>query len=314
MTVPDPTGQPDVERPIDLTDTPHRDDRGRAPTPEHHPDDRGLPGDDVGTPAPGRHAGGLISMGRYGDEVAALATAAAAALTGEITDPRRLDAADPALTLPASSAVNRAMLEPPPEAVEAAGTELEKAPSIGELPDLDPMPVDLEVTVAIAVGDDVSTDEILQAGAEALPYRSNIAKLAEFTFRRVDEKYLDRVRGDDGAHAVVAGRNYGQGSSREHAVLAPRSLGLRVVLARSYARIHWQNLVNFGVLPLEYDDVPGEVGDRLVLRDLPARLRAGTEFTVVNTSRDTTVPVRHRLSPRQIDIVLAGGRIPGFHG
>jgi aconitate hydratase len=241
-------------------------------------------------------------------------TAAAAALTGEITDPRRLDIAYPTLTLPATSAINRAMLEPPPEAGEAANTELEKAPSIGKLPDLDPMPDDLEVIVAIAVGDDVSTDEILQAGAEALPHRSNIAKLAEFTFRRVDEKYLDRVRHDDGAHAVVAGNNYGQGSSREHAVLAPRSLGLRVVLARSYARIHWQNLVNFGVLPLEYDDVPGEVGDRLVLRDLPASLRAGAEFTVANTSRNTTVPVRHRLSPRQIDIVLAGGRIPELHG
>src|SRR5205814_1934992 len=133
---------------------------------------------------------------------------------------------------------------------------------------------------APAVGDDISTDEILQAGAEALPHRSNIAKLAEFTFRRVDQKYLDRVRANDGAHAVVAGRNYGQGSSREHAVLAPRSLGLRLVLARSYARIHWQNLVNFGVLPLEYDDVPGEVGDRLVVRDLAARLRAGADFTV----------------------------------
>jgi aconitate hydratase len=199
----------------------------------------------------------------------------------------------------------------PPEGGEAASTELEKAPSIGKLPDLDPLPDDLEVTIAIGVGDDVSTDEILQAGAEALPHRSNIAKLAEFTFRCVDQNHLDRVRGDDAAHAVVAGRNYGQGSSREHAVLAPRSLGLRVVLAPSYARIHWQNLVNFGVLPLEYDDVPGEIGDRLVLH---AHLRAGTELTVVNTSRNTTVPVRHRLSPRQIDTVLAGGRIPEFHG
>jgi aconitate hydratase len=241
-------------------------------------------------------------------------TAAAAALTGEITDPRRLGFAYPELTLPTSSAINRAMLEPPPAAGEGARTELEKAPSIGELPDLDPMPDDLEVTVAIAVGDDISTDEILQAGAEALPYRSNIAKLAEFTFRRIDEKYFDRVRHDDGAHAVVAGRNYGQGSSREHAVLAPRSLGLRLVLARSYARIHWQNLVNFGVLPLEYDDDPGEVGDRLVLRDVPARLRAGSELTVANTTRNTTFQARHRLSVRQIDIVLAGGRIPAFHG
>jgi aconitate hydratase len=238
-------------------------------------------------------------------------TAAAAALTGRITDPRRLDMAYPSLSLPARSAVNRAMLEAPPAADEAARVDLEKAPSIGTLPELDPLPDELEVAVAIVVGDDLSTDEILQAGAEALPYRSNIAKLAQFTFKRVDEDYLSRVH-DGGAHAVIAGRNYGQGSSREHAVLAPRSLGLRLVLARSYARIHWQNLVNLGVLPLEYDDEPGATGDRLVIRDLPTTLRAGADVTVHNTTRDTTIRARHRLSPRQIDTVLAGGRIPAF--
>src|SRR3954470_7588814 len=150
-------------------------------------------------------------------------TAAASALMGKITDPRRLDIPYPAMVLPERSAVNRAMLEPPPDGTRQ---ELEKAPSIGALPDLDPLPDELAATVAIVVGDDISTDEILQAGAEALPYRSNIAKLAEFTFRRVDDQYLDRVRDEPGPHAIVAGANYGQGSSREHAVLAPRSLGL----------------------------------------------------------------------------------------
>ncbi|MER7008784.1 aconitate hydratase [Dactylosporangium sp. NPDC000555] len=238
-------------------------------------------------------------------------TAAAAALTGEITDPRRLGIACPPLSLPNRSAVNRAMLEPPSPADEAVQVRLDKAPSIGTLPDLDPMPDELEATVAIAVGDDLSTDEILQAGAEALPYRSDIAKLAEFTFARVDDEYVTRVRGQ-GAHAIVAGRNYGQGSSREHAVLAPRSLGLRLVLARSYARIHWQNLINFGVLPLEYDGPTPEVGDRLIVRNVAQALHAGTGITVRNATRDTTQQAQHRLSERQINILLAGGRIPAL--
>jgi aconitate hydratase len=241
-------------------------------------------------------------------------TAAAAALTGEITDPRHLNIGYPSLSLPARSAVNRAMLEAPPPADQAKEVELDKAPSIGTLPELDPMPDDLEATVAIIVGDDISTDEILQAGAEALPYRSNIAKLADFTFARVDDGYVARAR-ENGAHAIVAGRNYGQGSSREHAVLAPRHLGLRLVLAESYARIHWQNLANFGVLPLEYADPdhdPVEVGDRLAVHDVAQALRAGTEVEVRNLTRDTSIRARHRLSARQIDMLLAGGRIPAF--
>jgi aconitate hydratase len=237
-------------------------------------------------------------------------TAAAAALTGEITDPRRLPGVDyPRLSLPGTSAVDRAMLEGPLPVERARTVQLEKAPSIGALPDLDPMPDDLEATVAIVVGDDVSTDEILQAGAQALPHRSNIAKLAEFTFARVDDQYVSRAR-EAGTHAVVGGRNYGQGSSREHAVLAPRSLGLRLVLARSYARIHWQNLANFGVLPLEYDgDGAFDTGDTVAVRGVADALRAGDSVTVHNLTKDTTVQTRHRLSKRQVDVLLAGGRI-----
>jgi aconitate hydratase len=238
-------------------------------------------------------------------------TAAAAALTGEITDPRTLGVDYPSLSLPARSAVNRAMLEAPLPPERATAVELDKAPSIGALPGLDPMPDDLEATVVIVVGDDISTDEILQAGAAALPYRSNIAKLAEFTFARVDEGYVARAR-DTGPHAIVAGRNYGQGSSREHAVLAPRSLGLRLVLARSYARIHWQNLVNFGVLPLEFDGAGVGSGDTVVVRGVAGALRSGAEVEVHNVTRDMSVRARHRLSSRQIDLLLAGGRIPAF--
>jgi aconitate hydratase len=240
-------------------------------------------------------------------------TAAAAALTGKITDPRELGMEPPVLRLPERSSVNREMLEAPLPEDEARRVELEKAPSIGVLPELDPLPDELDVPVVIKVGDDVSTDEILMAGARALPYRSDIAKLAGFAFVRIDEGYPDRAR-EAGAHAVVGGRNYGQGSSREHAAIAPRHLGLRLVLARGYARIHWQNLVNFGILPLEFADEADydrvEQGDRLRIEGVRAELEKGAGIEVRNVTKDETYRARHRLSPRQRELVAAGGQIP----
>ncbi|HZD73920.1 MAG TPA: aconitase family protein, partial [Actinomycetota bacterium] len=246
-------------------------------------------------------------------------TAAAAALTGRITDPRELPdllgIPWPRLELPATSSAEAAPLEAPLPPGRARQVELERAPSIGSLPDLDPLPDSIEAPVAVKVGDDVSTDEIVPAGARALPYRSNIEKLAEFAFSGVDPDYLERAR-RAGPHAIVGGRNYGQGSSREHAAIAPRYLGLRLVLARSYARIHWQNLANFGVLPLEladesdYDTV--EVGDRLGAEHLHDQLRRGDRVVLRDLDRDTVIRARHRLSPRQVAMILAGGRIPQF--
>jgi aconitate hydratase len=242
-------------------------------------------------------------------------TAAASALTGVITDPRRWAeenrVAHPVLDLPARHSVNTSMLTPPLDADEAAGVELVKGPNISSLPDFDGLPDRLEVPVALKVGDNLSTDEISPAGAAALPFRSNVPELAAFTFRPADPSYTERAR-DLGDHAVVGGDNYGQGSSREHAAITPRYLGLRVVVARSYARIHWQNLANFGVLALEFADPSGydgiDQGDTLVLEGLHDALRDGRE---VNAQvADRTVRLRHRLSPRQVDMVLAGGVIP----
>jgi aconitate hydratase len=244
-------------------------------------------------------------------------TAAAAALTGRITDPRELpDALGigwPQVTLPADPAVSIAAVEPPLPPEQARAVELVKAPSIGTLPDFDPLPEALDLPVVIKVADNISTDEILPAGARVLPHRSNIAKIAEFTFTGVDEDYPRRAR-EAGQHAVVGGANYGQGSSREHAAIAPRYLGLRMVIARSYARIHWQNLANFGILPLEFADEAdyervGQ-GDRLTVKGVRDALRDGGELTVRNETRDEEYPVRHRLSPRQAAMVLAGGQIP----
>jgi aconitate hydratase len=170
--------------------------------------------------------------------------------------------------------------------------------------------------VLLTCSDDVSTDEILPAGARVLPYRSNIPAISQFAFEMIDETYPDRtleVR-ERGGHAVVAGDNYGQGSSREHAALAPRFLGLRVVLAVSFARIHWQNLVNFGVLPLTFADPPDrqllERGALLRVHDLHRRLRDGRSLTIHAIPPDREIPVCHELSPRQVDVLLAGGLIP----
>ena len=238
-------------------------------------------------------------------------TAAAAALTGRITDPRELGFAYPDVQLPESSSVDVVVLEHPLPPGLAAEVELAKAESIGRLPELDPLPDRLDVPVVLKAGDNVSTDEILQAGAAALPFRSDIERLAEFSFTRLDPTYPQRAR-ETGDHAVIGGENYGQGSSREHAALAPRSLGLRVVIAKSFARIHASNLVNFGVLPLEFTDPTDydgvQPGDELQLDGLSRHLADG-EFTVSNLSRNTTFGVRHRLSPRQIATILAGGRI-----
>lgn len=242
-------------------------------------------------------------------------TAAASALAGVITDPRELDMVYPKISDPARPILNTEMLIPPLLPQEAREVKLEKGPNIAALPALEALPNGLELPVVLKAKDDISTDEIMPAGARVLPYRSNIPKISEFAFDMVDETYPRRamqVR-DAGGHAVVGGRNYGQGSSREHAALAPRYLGLRVVIAKSFARIHWQNLVNFGVLPVtledesEYDRI--EQGDLLKLTDLHEQIRAGSPIRIENRTKNRTFKVKQDLSGRQIDVLLAGGLI-----
>ena len=247
-------------------------------------------------------------------------TAAAAALTGKITDPRDLedlfDLTYPTLDLPTKSSVNLAMLEGPLPPEEASHVELVKGENISSLPAFPPLMDRIEAPVILVVGDDISTDEILPAGARVLPYRSNIPKLAEFTFDQVDGTYPTRaidIR-DTSGHIVVAGANYGQGSSREHAAITPRFLGLRAVLAVSFARIHWQNLANFGVLAIEFADATDHAriqqGDVLVLAGIREALLSGTDITVHNMTRNEDLFARHRLSTRQVGMLLAGGLIP----
>ncbi|MBG0738395.1 aconitate hydratase [Paeniglutamicibacter antarcticus] len=239
-------------------------------------------------------------------------TAAAAALTGVITDPRELGFDYVRPMLPKTGSINTAMLLPPLPPAEAAKVKLVKGSNISSLPSFDPLPDDLEMPVVLKMGDNVSTDEILPAGARVLPFRSNIPKIAEFAFSQLDDSYPDRARDAGPSHLVIAGENYGQGSSREHAVIAPRYLGLRVVIAKSFARIHWQNLANFGVLALEFtspeDYEAISQGDTVGFSGLREALEHGPEVEATLGGR--SIILRHRLSPRQAAMVLAGGRIP----
>ena len=234
-------------------------------------------------------------------------TATAAALTGVITDPRDLGMEHPRYDPPESSYVNTEMLVSPP--TDGRDVPLEKGPNIVSLPEFDPIPELVMGPVLLKVSDDISTDEIMPAGARVLPYRSNIPAMANFAFEVVDETYPERAR-ETGDHFVVGGDNYGQGSSREHAAIVPRYLGLRAVLAKSFARIHRQNLVNFAVLPLTFVE-PGDYdrikqGDVLGITEPAEQLRRSERVEVANETRGETYVMRHRLSPRQIEIVVHG--------
>jgi aconitate hydratase len=248
-------------------------------------------------------------------------TAAASALTGKITDPRDLEdiygMKYPTFEMPAKPLVNVDMLVAPPES--GAGVELIKGPNISSLPEFDPLPEELEIKVLLKVGDDISTDEIMPAGQRVLPYRSNIPKIAEFTYWQIDDTYHDRAlkEKDAGGHAIVGGNNYGQGSSREHAAIAPRYLGLRAVIAKSFARIHWQNLANFGIPAFEFVDEADydrvEQDDVLALRDLHRALKAqDRRLEAENLTKGEKYRLAHVLSTRQVDMVLKGGLIPVF--
>lgn len=243
-------------------------------------------------------------------------TAAASALTGVVTDPRTLDRSFPAISEPHDPVLHGDMLEEPLPEEAAREIELEKGPNIVTLPEFEALPDELVLSVLLKVGDDISTDEIMPAGARILPLRSNIPAISRFCFEALDDDYPDRaekVRDDDGGHAIVGGENYGQGSSREHAALAPRHLGLRVVIAKSFARIHWQNLINFGVLPLTFSDASDygflEAECRLSIKDLRRQIVEEDAVRFVETGTGKEFEAGHSLSPRQREVLLAGGLI-----
>lgn len=247
-------------------------------------------------------------------------TAAASALTGKITDPRDLeklyDMKYPKFKELDNPIVNTEMLKAPVPKEERG--EIKKGPNISSMPDFEPLS-DFEVPVLLKMGDDISTDEILRAGAEVLPFRSNIPEISKFTLDVIDKNFHKRAmeaKGEYGGHVVVAGENYAQGSSREHAAIAPRYLGQRAVIAKSYARIGWQNLSNFGIVPLEfiqpedYDNI--DQGDILKVENIRESIESGNTAKVVNKTKGTVYEVKHSLSDRQRETILDGGVINHF--
>ncbi len=234
-------------------------------------------------------------------------SAVAAALTGEITDPRDLGIACPAVVRPEHFPVDDSMFIQP-----ALSGDVFRGPNMGEPPQNDRIPDNFTTRVIIKLGDQVSTDHIMPAGS-ASRYRSNIQKSSDFLFQNVDPDFAGKCRAatEQGvAGAIVAGQSYGQGSSREHAAICPMYLGVRIVVALSIERIHATNLVNFGILPMifvdlhDYRDI--EEGDELHLGDVRSLIRQN-ELFLVNSTRNKRIHVKHNLTPRQIDIVLAGG-------
>jgi len=244
-------------------------------------------------------------------------TAAASALRGVITDPRRLGMEYPRVREPENRIIDNEMLKAPLLESKAKDIELVKGPNIQSLPELSPLPSKLELPILLKVGNDLSTDEILAGTTKVLPFRSNIPMISDFTFEGVDPTYAKRAKDqlkDFSDHAIVGGENYGQGSSREHAALAPRYLGLRVVLAKSFARIHRQNLVNYGILPLMFKSPAAydilEQGDTVILPNIHrviADANANREFEVQIAGKGIAIVVGQDLSEREAEILLSGG-------
>ena len=238
-------------------------------------------------------------------------TAVATALAGQITDPRTLGS-PVQVSLPGTFATDDSMIVPPAPEGEQVG--IVRGPNIAPLPRFEKIPDTLDGELLLTLGDNVTTDDILPAGAHILAKRANIPAISEFIFCKVDSTFPERAR-QAGTGFIVGGKNYGQGSSREHAALAPRYLGVRAVLAESFARIHKSNLINFGILPLEFQDAADassfSQGDRLGLENVRAVLaqEGDNEIVVRNLTRNSTVRARLDVSPRLRRVLLDGGTL-----
>ncbi|MCL5103532.1 MAG: aconitate hydratase [Armatimonadetes bacterium] len=236
--------------------------------------------------------------------------AVAAAITGVITDPRKLGAPI-AFESPEKYLVDDRMIIAPSEKPETV--EIVRGPNIRPLPENTPLPESLAGKVLLKVGDNITTDHIMPAGAKVLPLRSNIPAISEYVFTAVDPEFPRRAK-ELGGGFILGGENYGQGSSREHAALAPMYLGVKAVIAKSFARIHRQNLINFGILPLkladaaDYDRI-SQLDDIEIANMADILKRGETEFDLTDKTSGIKVKLTHDLSEREREVVLAGGRL-----
>jgi aconitate hydratase len=246
---------------------------------------------------------GTLDAGVY---LAGAETCAASAIVGYITT------AEPYAALfqlepPQSFIIDDRMIIPPPK--NGRDTVIVRGPNIKGLPEFTPLEDCIDAKVVMKTGDNISTDHIIPAGAKIVPLRSNIPAISRYVFSRMDENFYQRVI-QAGGGIIVSGHNYGQGSSREHAALAPKYLGIKAVLVKSFARIHLQNLVNFGIVPLIFENEEDyeaiTLGDQLQIENLRESVKTG-EITVRNLTRGSVLMARHSLTGRQRDILMAGG-------
>ena len=237
-------------------------------------------------------------------------TAAASAITGVFTDPTSFGVA-PKISLPEKFTINDNMIELPATVDEADGITVERGPNIKPIPKGEAPATDLDCKLILKVGDNITTDHIMPAGAKILPYRSNVPKLSEFCFTVCDKDFPERAKREGGG-VILGGQNYGQGSSREHAALVPLYLGVRAVIAKSFARIHIANLINFGIIPMtlaeesDYDKI--KEGDDLIIEGF-ADAVAGSDSAYVCVNGKEKIKLNLNFSERQREILLAGGML-----
>ena len=235
-------------------------------------------------------------------------TAIASALCGVFTDPTTLEA--PNVTVPSSFKINDNLIEMPAPDVDADSVTVECGPNIKPIPTGKVPEETLEKKLVLKVGDNITTDHIMPAGAKILPYRSNVPKLSEFCFTVCDKDFPERAKALGGG-IIIGGQNYGQGSSREHAALVPLYLGIRCVVAKSFARIHAANLINFGILPLTFDN-PDDYdkfaeGDDLRIDGYRSAIESGSSLTLTDKTNGATAKLNINLTERQRKIILSGG-------
>ena len=238
-------------------------------------------------------------------------TAAASAIAGVFTDPTTLGKA-PEVTLPESFTINDNLIELPASPEDAKNVVVERGPNIKPIPKGVEPAEDLACKLILKVGDNITTDHIMPAGAKILPYRSNVPKLSEFCFTVCDKDFPERAKASGGG-VILGGQNYGQGSSREHAALVPLYLGVKAVISKSFARIHMANLINFGIAPItlkneaDYDLI--EEGDEIVIEGFREAIAGKNEAILTNKKNGSKIPLVLSFSARQREILLAGGTL-----
>ena len=236
------------------------------------------------------------------------------AVKGKIIDPREAGLQIKSFKEPKKYLINRDFILPPKD--DTSDIAVIKGPNIKEISVKDPLKDMIEAEVLLKLGDNITTDDIMPAGSAVLPYRSNIPAISEFVFTNIDSSFSKRAQEakSAGGGVIVGGENYGQGSSREHAAIAPMFLGIQAVIARSFARIHRSNLINFGILPLlfknaeDYEKV--EKGDRLVFQGVKNTLTGNQSYSIYNKTKNYTIKVSSQLNDREKEIIIAGGLLP----